>query len=137
MISFSIGAKYKDQVWYDVVTMDACHLLLGRPRKYDRWVTHDEHTNTYSFNFDNTKIVLLPSKDVGKSKPTRDSTNLLSLARFEEEMRDTSTLYVLIGKEVSEEVQIPEVAVLLIKEFGDVFLDEFPEGLLPLRDIQH
>ena len=31
LISFSIGAKYKDQVWCDVVTMDACHLLLGRP----------------------------------------------------------------------------------------------------------
>ena len=26
LISFSIGAKYKDQVWCDVVTMDACHL---------------------------------------------------------------------------------------------------------------
>ena len=31
LISFSIGAKYKDQVWCDVVTMDACHLSLGRP----------------------------------------------------------------------------------------------------------
>ena len=31
LISFSIGAKYKDKAWCDVVTMDACHLLLGRP----------------------------------------------------------------------------------------------------------
>ena len=74
-------------------------------------MTHDGHTHTYSFNFNNTKIVLLPSKDVGKSKPTRDSTNILSLARLEEEMRDTGTLYILIRNEVSEEVQIPEVAV--------------------------
>ena len=29
LISFSIGAKYKDQVWCDVVTMDTCHLLWG------------------------------------------------------------------------------------------------------------
>ena len=106
--------------------MDACHLLLERSGQYDRQVAHDWHTNTYSFNFNNIKIVLLPSKDVSKSKPTKDNTNLLSLARFEEEMIDTSTLYVLIGKEVSEEVKIPEAAVLLIKEFGDVFLDEFP-----------
>ena len=83
--------------------MDA-HLLLGRPWKYDRRVTHDRHTNSYSFFFNNSKIVFLLSKDVDKSKPTRDSTNLLSLARFKEEMRDTGTLYVLIGKEVNEEV---------------------------------
>ena len=107
-----------------MVTIDVCHLLLGRPWQYDRQVTHDGHTNTYSFNFNNTKIVLLPSKDVGKSKPTRDSTNLLSLTRFEEEIRDTGTLYVLIDKELSEEVKITEAAVSLIKEFGDVFPNE-------------
>ena len=77
-------------------------------------MTHDVHANTYSFNFNNIKIVLLPSKDIGKSKPTKDNTNSLSLARFEEEMRDTGTLYVLIRKEVSEKIQIPKVAVSLI-----------------------
>mgnify|MGYP000456306475 CR=1 FL=1 len=31
LISFSIGTKYQDSVWCDIVPMDACHLLLGRP----------------------------------------------------------------------------------------------------------
>lgn len=31
LISFSIGSKYWNKVWYDLVAMDACHLLLGRP----------------------------------------------------------------------------------------------------------
>ena len=137
LVSFCIGYKYKDCVWCDVVTMDACHLLLGRPWQYDRRVTHDGHANTYSFNFNNTKIMLLLSRDFGKPKPTGDNTNLLSLVRFKEEMRDTGTFYVLIGKKVSEEVQIPEVAVSLVKEFGDVFLEELPEGLPPFQDIQH
>ena len=44
-------------------------------------------------------------------------------------MRDTGTLYVLIGKEVSEEVQIPKAVVSLIEEFRDIFLDELPNGL--------
>ena len=61
-----------------------------------------------------------------------DSINLLSLARFEDEIRDTSTLYVLVGKEISGEVEIPEAAVSLIKEFSDVFLDELSDGLPPL-----
>ena len=86
MISCSIGSRYKDQVSCDVVAMDACHLLLGMPWQYDRRVTHDGFTNSYSFSFNNTKIVLLPSKDMHTSKPTGASTNLLSLARFEEEM---------------------------------------------------
>ena len=48
--------------------------------------------------------MLLPSRDVSKPKSTGDSTKLLSLVRFEEEMRDTGTLYVLIGEEACEEV---------------------------------
>ena len=99
-------------------------------------MTHDGHTNNYSFNFNNTKIVLLLSKDISKSKPTRYNTNLLSLARFKKEMRDTGTLYALIRKEVSEEVQIPEAPVLSVKEFGYVFPDEFSKGLPLLLDIQ-
>jgi hypothetical protein len=31
LVSFSIGTKYMDMVWCDVVDMDTCHLLLGRP----------------------------------------------------------------------------------------------------------
>ena len=137
LISFSIGYKYKDPVWCNMVTMDACHLLLGRPWQYDRRVTYDGYANTYSFNFNNTKIVLLPSRDFGKPKPIEGITNISSLTRFEEEMRDTGTFHVLIGKEVSKEVQIPETIISLVKEFEDVLLEEFPEGLPLLRDIQH
>ncbi|KAE8704792.1 hypothetical protein F3Y22_tig00110437pilonHSYRG00001 [Hibiscus syriacus] len=30
LVSFSIGRKYFDNAWCDVVSMDACHILLGR-----------------------------------------------------------------------------------------------------------
>ena len=83
LISFSIRSKYKDQVWCDVVIMNACHVLLGRPWQYDCRVTYNGHTNTYNFYFNNTKIVLLPSRMFGKLKPTEDSNNLLSLMIFE------------------------------------------------------
>ena len=79
--------------------------------------------------------MLLPSRDFGKPKPTRDNTNLFSLAKFEEKMRDTRMFYVLIGKEVSEGVDIIEAAMSLIKEFGDVVPEQWLEGLPPLRDI--
>ena len=34
MVEFSLG-DFKDKVLCDIVEMDACHLLLGRPWKYD------------------------------------------------------------------------------------------------------
>ena len=33
-LPLSIG-KYKDEVYFDVVDMDACHLLLDRPWQFD------------------------------------------------------------------------------------------------------
>ena len=36
LVSFSIQKKYFDEVWCDVVPMDACHIFLGRPWQYDR-----------------------------------------------------------------------------------------------------
>ena len=58
LIDFSIGKKYQDQVWCDVIPMDACHLLLGRPWQYDRNAILDCLKNTYSFEKDGVKIIL-------------------------------------------------------------------------------
>ncbi|KAF7126571.1 hypothetical protein RHSIM_Rhsim11G0031300 [Rhododendron simsii] len=76
LVAFSVGSKYRDEIWCDVVAMDACHLLLGQPWQYDRRVTLDGGTNTYTLSYGGTKISLLPSKEVGP-KP-REGTNLLS-----------------------------------------------------------
>ncbi|XP_031375376.1 uncharacterized protein LOC116189794 [Punica granatum] len=137
LVSFSIGLKYKDVAWCDVVAMDACHLLLGRPWQYDRRVVHDGRTNSYSFMFENVKIVLVPSRETEKPPCMSGETKLLSLARFEEEVDESQLVYVLIGKEVVAEVSIPTAAALVVVEFVDIFLNELPDGLPPLRDIQH
>ena len=39
-VPFSIGKYYVDEVKCDVVDMDACHLLLGRPWQFDVNATH-------------------------------------------------------------------------------------------------
>jgi hypothetical protein len=66
LIKFSIGKTYINEVWCDVILMDACHLLLGRPWQYERKVIHDGGKNTYTFWKDGSKIILLPLKDEGK-----------------------------------------------------------------------
>ncbi|XP_022853001.1 uncharacterized protein LOC111374553 [Olea europaea var. sylvestris] len=96
VVSFSIGPTYKDQVLCDVVEMDACHLLLGRPWQFDRHSLHDGYTNTYNFLFGRKKIVLLPDKSLVKA--VGDSTNLLTRAKFEMEMAESGVVYVLVGR---------------------------------------
>lgn len=46
LISFEIG-KFKDEVLCDVCDMDACHILLGRPWQYDRFVKFGGRNNVY------------------------------------------------------------------------------------------
>jgi hypothetical protein len=71
LVKFSIGTKYKDKTWCDVVAMDACHLLLGRPWQYDRNVHHDGQKNTYSLLVDNVKITLLPNPGEAYKPPKK------------------------------------------------------------------
>ena len=63
LVSFSIGKNYQDEIWCDVVPMDACHLLLGRPWQFDRNANHDGIKNTYTFWKDGVKVILGPSKN--------------------------------------------------------------------------
>ncbi|XP_022857684.1 uncharacterized protein LOC111378688 [Olea europaea var. sylvestris] len=134
-ISFSIGPTYKDQVSCDVVEMDACHLLLGRPWQFDRHSLHDGYTNTYSFLFGGKKIALLPDK--GSVQAVENNANLLTRKKFETEMEESGVVYVLIGKSIDSEHEVPLAVQPLLKEFHEVFPEEPPDGLPPLWDIQH
>ncbi|KAL4384474.1 hypothetical protein GQ457_15G018840 [Hibiscus cannabinus] len=59
LIAFSVG-KYCDEVFCDVVPMQAGHLLLGRPWQFDRRVMHDGYTNRYSFKHEGRNVTLAP-----------------------------------------------------------------------------
>jgi hypothetical protein len=58
-VPFSIGGKYMDRVWCDVVGMTMCHLLLGKLWQDDKAAVYDETKNTYSFMLGKTKLTLL------------------------------------------------------------------------------
>ena len=45
-VPFSIG-KYSDEVYYDIVNIDACHILFGRPWQFDVDAKHLGRKNTY------------------------------------------------------------------------------------------
>ncbi|RDX78146.1 hypothetical protein CR513_41623, partial [Mucuna pruriens] len=57
-VAFTLG-KYEDKVLYDVVPMEAIHLLLGRPWQYNRKVVYDGVRNKFTFAHIGQKSCLL------------------------------------------------------------------------------
>ncbi|PKU69610.1 RNA-directed DNA polymerase [Dendrobium catenatum] len=135
LVPFSIG-KFKDQVWCDVLPMDACHLLLGRPWQFDRGTIHDGVANTYTLVQNGETIVLLPLA-VGQEGPSNDQF-LINKKACQLAIQDVQHCYLLLIKEVinGDTPPQPEIQQLL-QDFQDVWVEELPVGLPPLRDIQH
>lgn len=140
LVSFSIGKKYFDNAWCDVVSMDACHILLGRPWQYDRSVVHDGRKNTYSLSIKGKKIVLAPHRDGAIPAQVADNTNLLSMSRFLVEVEREDRVYALLpcGNSVVDHTpELPPEVHRMLSEFSDLMPKDFPPGLPPMRDIQH
>jgi hypothetical protein len=83
-LSFSIG-DYHDEVDCDIVPMQACHLLLGRPWQYDVDSVHYGRSNKYSFIQKEKKVVLVPltpedihASDVARMKREESDTRKMS-----------------------------------------------------------
>ncbi|XP_048622747.1 uncharacterized protein LOC125591885 [Brassica napus] len=90
-VPLTIG-RYEDEVVCNVLPMDACHILLGRPWQFDNRRVHDGFTNRHSFDHKGKKITLVP----------------------------------LSPLEVHQD-----------QDFSDVFPEENPKGLPPIRGIEH
>jgi hypothetical protein len=140
LVSFSIGQKYKDQVWCDVVPMDACHLLLGRPWQYDRRAHQDGYANTYSFIKEGIKIKLtpLPPSELDKSKKeSKPLVSLITKAQVKDAVEELQTMCLVLLFEPNKEVVLPAEIEQLLADYMDVVPEEVPQGLPPMRDIQH
>jgi len=59
LVKYSIGG-FTDEVLCEVLPMDTCHLLLGRPWQFDKGATHHGRANTYSFKDKGQNFVLNP-----------------------------------------------------------------------------
>jgi hypothetical protein len=76
-VEFKIGG-YRDEILCDVIPMDVCHLLLGRPWKYDRNVIHDGRKNTYTLEKNGRTHMLLPIEDKKVKEEANTSILLMS-----------------------------------------------------------
>ncbi|KAH9801674.1 Endonuclease [Citrus sinensis] len=65
------------------------------------------------------------------------SNYLLGKKQFIDVVAETKRVYILLGKESNGNSKIPEAVTPILEEFQDLFPNELPQGLPPLRDIQH
>jgi len=147
LIYFSIGKNYQDELRSDVIPMDACQMLLGRPWLFDEKVMHNGYLNTYSFTKDGIKITLTPlaPSQLHKKSLTKKPDHSDLFLTFSEQLLKASyhefrafKYWILTSQEESESSPSKHpLAISLLQTYAHVFLEEIPTGLPPKRDIQH
>nr|GFC73144.1 putative reverse transcriptase domain-containing protein [Tanacetum cinerariifolium] len=103
---------------------DGSSLFVEREEWEDDRVTDDDYEEGPVFDDDPYEEEIV-SGDVG--------VNLV----FEDELEMGDDAFVLTGKEVAPNSEIPEAMFPLLEEFSNVFPDGLHDALPPLCDIQH
>ena len=148
LISLSIGKSYHDELWFDIIPMDACHILLGRPWLYDRRVMHDGFKNTYTLQKNGRKITLVPlapqqNPKLKHMETPKEGELLLSLleptlkATHHEFKNHKELILHSPPQNPQSKTPLHPLATQLLQEYAHMFPDDIPSGLPPKRTIQH
>ena len=150
VVGLTMGS-YEDEILCDVIPMDACHILLGRPWQFDREVVHHGRTNEYELRDKGKRIVLKPMSAQAirsmsaKPKKKPNVTLLVNEREVERVIEQGEIVYVLMAKEITKtgDKGVGPIGGLckpisgLLQEFADVFPEDLPPGLPPIRGIEH
>ena len=139
-VPLSIGKHYSDEVRCDVLDMDACHILLGRPWQWDVDATHKGRDNVVMFMWKTHKIALAPA-----GSTTGPKNNFLIVSSnepdMEKDMKEAEMVFPIVVKGLltaaKEEIEIPLEVQKILKGFQELVSEDLPNELPPMRDIQH
>ena len=134
-VEFHIG-KYKDTVICDIMKMDACHILLGRPWKFEMKVIHDGERNYYKFEKDGIKNTLVPLKEERTAETSNPKVLLLGGKEFLQQMQEDKVTYAVVCKPKvvllhTEIVDLPIEVQELLHEYHDIVVDDFTNEFPP------
>jgi len=117
-VKLSIG-KYEDSVLCDVIPMEACHVLLGRPWQFDKKSMHNGLTNEITFTHKDKKFVLHP---LSPSQVVEDQIQMrkkLEKERKEDKKKSPPSLPKKVIKDQFEvgEIRVPSPKVIQLRTF--------------------
>jgi len=140
-VDFQIG-NYKDQVICDVIPMDVCHVLLGRPWQYDRNVMYNGRENTFVLEKEGKRHTLVPLKEEKTEEQTSPKVLLVKEKEFLEQLQEEEVSFAIVGKPrtVITNTRIDELPAeiqKLLEEYVDIVVDDFPNELPLVRSISH
>ena len=145
-VPISIPGKYEDEIICDVLPMSATHILLGRPWLSDRRVIHDGYKNTYAFVKDEKKVLLKPMSPAevritySEINPPKKEALIITKGEVQQAIGKGMPVFLLQLKQLLElerQVTLPRVIQKLLEQFKDIFPEELPSGLPPIRGIEH
>lgn len=135
LIAFSIWKKYFDEVWCDVVPMDACYILIGWPRQYDSWTCMMTSIIPTPFLRKRSTSHFCPW---GQKSPQSHLRTLCLLLRGYWKRVGNQGSFFGVGSVATCSWNRGNTTVrTLLEQYFDVFPQELPSKLFPMQDIQH
>jgi len=109
--SILIGKFYQDFIACDVIDMDACRILLGRPWQYDVDATQRSKKNIYMFTWQGKRITIKlipPTPKLAKEEKIK-FISIWNRSEFLVESKETKQRFALVvKKEVGPSIEVLE-----------------------------
>lgn len=138
-MNLKIG-KYYDKVLCDIMPMDCCHILLGRPWKYERHAIYDGRLHKYTIVVDGKKQILLPLMEEPISNVfTSMKVCAMERRNFVNSLKKNDVCFDVIPNKSSKKIEdnVPEEINKLLIEYSDIIFDNVPNGFPPKTSIDN
>lgn len=141
-VDFEIG-EYKDKLLWDILPMDSCHLLLGRPWQYDVKAYHDGERNSFLITKNGKKYQMDPLPDPKEEKQVGSSVMLMSGKEFLKVLKQEGNQGYAIFLKPKDEAkadpmsEVPQEVKGLLKQYAEAIEDHIPNSFPPMRDVNH
>ncbi|XP_057860276.1 uncharacterized protein LOC131069009 [Cryptomeria japonica] len=143
IVSEEMIGNYKDEVMCDIMPMDACHILLGRPWQFDRQVVHNGQLNTYTIKKDGIEYLLNTMKNISEDEgEDKSKVCLVSRKQFLRDFKKEKACFAIVSKSTTvrttkEKDEIPKEIQEILEEYAEILMKKLPNGLPPMRCISH
>jgi hypothetical protein len=140
LVEFKIGG-YRNEILCDVIPVDVCHILLGRPWQFDRKVIHDGRKITYTLEKNGRTHMFMPIEEKKVKEEANTSILLMSGKELLKEVKKEKEMQFVVVRKPRVILtstlmdDFPEEVQELLDNFFDIVVDELPNSLPPIRSI--